>query len=83
MRSLTSSPLAFATRRRLRSTGASRSIMPAASGPVAILSMYTRRPGAYMLPRSDTAITDSAPGAPAAVRVVPSTGSTATSTCGP
>src|SRR5690554_3265032 len=77
-------PRALAMRRRFSAMGASKSMLPAASGPTAILSMWTRGPGAYIVPRpSAMAITEMAPGRPDAVRVVPSIGSTATSTTMP
>ena len=59
------------------------SIASAASGPTAILSMYRAAPGKNIVPRSETAITEIAFGMPSAVRRVPSSGSTATSTSGP
>ena len=54
----------------------------ASDGEVAIFSMYTAGPGLNIVPRSDNAITDSALGNPIAVSSVPSSGSTAMSTCG-
>ena len=59
------------------------SIASAASGPTAILSMYTAAPGKNIVPRSASAITAIAFGMPRAVSRVPSSGSTATSTPGP
>ena len=47
-----------------------------------IFSMYTHGPGSNIELRSDSAITASALGCPFAVSVVPSSGSTATSTSG-
>ena len=44
--------------------------------------MYTHGPGSNIVPRGDSAITDSALGIPRAVSVVPSSGSTAMSTSG-
>ena len=44
--------------------------------------MYTHGPGSNIVPRSDSAITASALGIPSAVSRVPSSGSTAMSTCG-
>src|SRR5581483_5108141 len=58
-------------------------IASAPSGPTAILSMYTAAPGKNIVPRSASAITAIAFGAPFAVSRVPSSGSTATSTSGP
>ena len=45
--------------------------------------MYSAAPGKNIEPRSATAITEIASGIPSAVSRVPSSGSTATSTCGP
>ena len=58
------------------------SMAPAASGPTAILSMYTHGLGSNIEPRSLTAMTDRAFPHPAAVRAVPSRGSTAMSVIG-
>ena len=44
--------------------------------------MYTHGPGSNIVPRADSAITASALGIPCAASVVPSSGSTAMSTCG-
>ena len=52
------------------------------SGAPAIFSMYTHGPGSNIVPRADSAITASALGMPCAASVVPSSGSTAMSTCG-
>ena len=76
-------PLAFATCRMFSATGASMSIASAASGPVAIFSMYIAAPGKNIEPRGASAMTDSAFGCPTLVSVVPSIGSTATSVSGP
>ena len=76
-------PFAFATARMFSATGAVRSIASAASGPVAIFSMYIAAPGKNIAPRGASAITDSAFGWPTLVNVVPSIGSTATSVSGP
>ena len=54
----------------------------AASGPVAIFSIYTQGPGLNIVPRSERAMTAMALGRPREVRVVPSIGSTAMSTAG-
>ncbi len=59
------------------------SIASAASGPTAILFMYSAAPGSNIVPRSETAMTAIAFGMPSAVSRVPSSGSTATSTSGP
>ena len=52
------------------------------SGAPAIFSMYTHGPGSNIVPRLESAITASALGIPWAASVVPSSGSTAMSTCG-
>ena len=52
------------------------------SGAPAIFSMYTHGPGSNIVPRLERAITASALGIPWAASVVPSSGSTAMSTCG-
>ena len=83
MRSFTAQRFASATRSRFSVGVASMSIASAASGPTAILSMYRAAPGKNIVPRSETAITEIALGIPSAVRRVPSSGSTATSTSGP
>jgi hypothetical protein len=76
-------PFALATRSTFSAGDASMSIASAASGPTAILSMYTAAPGKNIVPRSARAITAIAFGIPSAVSRVPSSGSTATSTSGP
>ena len=81
--SFTSIPFASATRWTFSVGDASMSIASAASGPTAILSMYSAAPGKNIVPRSATAITAIAFGIPSAVSRVPSSGSTATSTAGP
>ena len=81
--SVTSSPFAFATARTFSVGVALMSIASAASGPTAILSMYSAAPGKNIVPSSETAITAIAFGWPSAVSRVPSSGSTATSTAGP
>ena len=80
--SLTSFLVARATSWRFFVGDQSRSTACAASGPTAILSMYTHGPGLNMEPRSETAMTESAFPRPSDVRVVPSIGSTATSVFG-
>jgi hypothetical protein len=52
------------------------------SGPPASFSMYRTGPGSNIVPRALSAMTASAFGMPSAVRRVPSSGSTAMSTCG-
>src|SRR5262245_26566451 len=76
-------PLASATASTFSVGDALMSIASIASGPHAILSMYTAAPGKNIVPRSATAITAIALVWPSAVSRVPSSGSTATSTCGP
>ena len=80
--SLTSLPRAAATFLRFSSTVLSMSMAPLARGPTMILSMYIS--GAWSRPpASATAITAMAPGWFFAVRLVPSSGSTAMSTSVP
>ena len=66
---------------KLSATGASKSIAPLHDGPTTIFSMY--KSGAFNNPpRSLAASTAIAFGAPVAHKFVPSSGSTAISTCG-
>ena len=74
--------LRSATRRITSDSGSSRLRQSAIAGPPAIFSMYTHGPGSNIVPRSASAITDSAAGWPCAVSRVPSSGSTAMSTSG-
>jgi len=74
--------LARAIESRLWRTDLVMSTAPRASGPTAILFMYTNGPGLNIEPRSATAITLSALPRPSEVSVVPSIGSTATSVTG-
>src|ERR671935_2549847 len=83
LRSRTEIPLAFATAFTLSVGDALMSTTSIPSGPTAIFSMYTAAPGKNIVSRSATAITAIAFGWPFAVRRVPSSGSTATSTAGP
>jgi hypothetical protein len=63
-------------------SGRSRDSRSAMSLPPAIFSMYTHGPGSNIVPRGLSAMTASALGRPCAARRVPSSGSTAMSTCG-
>src|SRR5919108_717102 len=80
--SLTSLSLRSAISRTVCSSGRSRSSRSAKRSPTAIFSMYTIGPGSNIAPRSASAITEIAFGLPNAHRRVPSSGSTAMSTCG-
>ena len=82
VRSFTSMPLARATAFRFSSTGALMSMTSRASGPTAILSMYTNGPGLNMVPRGASATVEIELYNPFASGRVPSMGSTAISTWG-
>jgi hypothetical protein len=82
VRSRTDLPVALASQRRFAVGLAEMSMAPTPSGPTAIFSMYTHGPGSNIEPFSATAMTDSALPRPREVSVVPSMGSTATSTSG-
>src|SRR2546425_13228276 len=81
--SLVETPFALATAFTFSVGDALMSTTSMPCGPTAIFSMYTAAPGKNIVPRSATAMTAIAFGWPSAVRRVPSSGSTATSTCGP